>query len=56
MKLQSKQEFELYALMYVAAMDMKTSKEELKLLAKEARPLLLEEPPESSGESFTVQL
>lgn len=36
MKLQSKQEFELYALMYVAALDMKTSKEELKLLAKEA--------------------
>ena len=32
MKLQNIQEFELYALLYVAGLDMKTSKEELKLL------------------------
>jgi hypothetical protein len=32
MKFQSKQEFEIYALMYVAALDMKTSKEELKMM------------------------
>lgn len=32
MKLNTKQEFELYALMYVASLDMKTSKEELKLM------------------------
>ena len=32
MKFQTKQEFEIYALMYVAALDMKTSKEELKMM------------------------
>jgi hypothetical protein len=32
MKLQNIQEFELYALLYVAALDMKTSKEEQKLI------------------------
>ena len=42
MKLQNIQEFELYALMYVAGLDMKVSKEELKLMHKNVSPELFE--------------
>jgi len=42
MKLKSKEELELYALMYVAGLDMKISKEEEKHLRKNATPELIE--------------
>ena len=42
MKLINIEEFELYALMYVASLDMKVSKEELKLMRKNVSPELFE--------------
>lgn len=42
MKFQTKQEFEIYALMYVVSLDMKTSKEELKMMKANASDEMLE--------------
>lgn len=42
MKLKNIEEFELYALMYVAGLDMKVTKEETKLLHKNVSPELFE--------------
>lgn len=42
MKFQTKQEFEIYALMYVASLDMKTSKEELKMMKANGSDEMLE--------------
>lgn len=42
MKFQTKQEFEIYALMYVMALDMKTSKEELRLMKAKASEELIQ--------------
>ena len=42
MKFQTKQEFEIYALMYVMALDMRTSKEELKLMKTKAPEELIQ--------------
>ncbi len=42
MKLTNIEEFELYALMYVAGLDMKVSKEEMKLMHKKVSPELFE--------------
>lgn len=42
MKFQTKQEFEIYALMYVMALDMRTSKEELKLMKTKASEELIQ--------------
>ena len=43
MKLQTIQEFELYAMMYVAGLDMKVSKEEMKLMKQDVSPELFEQ-------------
>lgn len=42
MKFQTKQEFEIYALMYVASLDMKTSKEELKIMKSKGSDEILQ--------------
>lgn len=43
MKLQTIQEFELYAMMYVAGLDMQVSKEEMKLMKQDVSPELFEQ-------------
>lgn len=55
MKLNTKQEFELYALMYVAALDMKTSKEELKLMNAKGSEELIQNVAELFEEDNDAQ-
>ena len=46
MKFQTKLEFEFYALMYVASLDMKTSKEELKMMKAKGSDEMLQDVAE----------
>lgn len=55
MKLQTKQEFELYAMLYVAGLDMKISKQETKLLHENVSPELFEHVSEMFQEDSDAE-